>query len=137
MGLAQRTGARRTRTGPREASLREARVCYDHLAGERAVAMLASLRSRGLIEGEGELQLTGRGRAFFVELGIDTDRLSAGRRPLCRPCLDWSERRAHLSGALGAALLNHLLAQQWVSRTAGRGVVFTRPGLAALAAHFG
>src|SRR6187549_3023336 len=100
MGLAQRTGAVRVRTGPRDAALREARICYDHLAGERGVALLESLRARKLVEGDQDIALTGEGRAFVAALGIDLDRLKKARRPLCRACLDWSERQAHLGGAL-------------------------------------
>lgn len=136
MGLAQRTGARRVRTGPRDAALREARVCYDHLAGERAVAMLASLRARGLVEGADDLQVTAEGRGFFARLGVDMDHLDRGRRPVCRPCLDWSERRAHLGGALGAALLERLLAQGWMERADGRCVKITPAGAVALADLF-
>src|SRR6478735_1709676 len=100
MGLAQRTGAVRVRTGPRDAALREARICYDHLAGERGVALLKSLRRKQLVEGEQDIVPTETGRAFFTGLGVDLDRLEQGRRPICRLCLDWSERRAHLGGAL-------------------------------------
>ncbi|MFL5192262.1 MAG: ArsR/SmtB family transcription factor, partial [Microvirga sp.] len=67
MGLAQRTGATRVRTGPKDAALRSARVCYDHLAGERGVAMLNGALRRGLIEGGHDLALTDKGRVFFAD----------------------------------------------------------------------
>jgi DNA-binding transcriptional ArsR family regulator len=128
MGLAQRTGAVPVRTGPRHAALRESRICYDHLAGERGVRMLDGLRRRGLIQGDEEIALTEAGKAWLAGLGLDLDGLRAGRRPLCRTCLDWSERRAHLGGALGAALLAWMIEQGWVRRESGRVLRFTPAG---------
>jgi hypothetical protein len=64
----------------------------------------------------------------MAELGIDVGQLSRARRHLCRPCLDWSERKSHLGGALGAAVLDHILSQQWASRGEGRVVTFTPAG---------
>lgn len=129
MGLAQRTGATRVRTGPKDVALRAARVCYDHLAGERGVDLLHGARQQGFIAGEERLVLTDKGRAFFGEFGIDLTRLEKGRRPVCRACLDWSERRSHLGGALGAAILSRLLEKGWVRRDGGRVVTFTCEGL--------
>src|SRR3954471_5114988 len=128
MGLAQRTGAVRVRTGPRDAALREARICYDHLAGERGVSLLESLRRKGLVEGEQEVVLTGPGQAFFTGLGVDLARLRKQRRPICRLCLDWSERRAHLGGALGAALLDLMTERAWLRREEGRVLRFSPAG---------
>jgi DNA-binding transcriptional ArsR family regulator len=128
MGLAQRTGAVPARTGPRHAALREARVCYDHLAGERGVALLESLYWRGFVEGTRDVVLTKAGRAHVAGLGVDLDRLASGRRPLCRTCLDWSERRAHLGGALGAALLDLMHARGWLRREEGRVLRFSPAG---------
>ncbi|HEY5711591.1 MAG TPA: helix-turn-helix domain-containing protein [Allosphingosinicella sp.] len=128
MGLAQRTGAVPVRTGPRHAALRESRICYDHLAGERGVRMLDSLRRRRLIQGDEEIAVTDAGRVWLAGLGVDLDRLGAGRRPLCRFCLDWSERRAHLGGALGAALLDWMTDRNWLRREAGRVLRFTPEG---------
>jgi DNA-binding transcriptional ArsR family regulator len=128
MGLAQRTGAVRVRTGPRDAALREARICYDHLAGERGVALLEALRRKGLVEGEQDIGLTDSGQAFFTGLGVDLARLQEARRPICRLCLDWSERRAHLGGALGAALLDLMADRQWLRREEGRVLRFSPAG---------
>jgi DNA-binding transcriptional ArsR family regulator len=128
MGLAQRTGAVRVRTGPRDAALREARICYDHLAGERGVAMLESLRRKKLVEGGQNLVLTEAGQSFLSGLGMDLDRLGKTRRPLCRLCLDWSERRAHLGGALGAALLDLMTDRSWLRREEGRVLRFSPAG---------
>lgn len=131
MGLAQRTGAVRVRTGPRDAALRESRVCYDHLAGERAVALVASLKTRGLMADEA---LTDAGRTWFAERGFAK---GEGRRPFCRTCLDWSERRHHLGGALGAAILTQALDQGWAKRGDGRVIDFSSRGAATFDSFFG
>ncbi|MFL5159722.1 MAG: ArsR/SmtB family transcription factor [Microvirga sp.] len=137
MGLAQRTGATRVRTGPKDAALRSARVCYDHLAGERGVAMLDGALRRGLIEGGHDLALTDKGRVFFADFGIDLSRLEKGRRPVCRACLDWSERHSHLGGALGAGILSTMIDRKWVRRDAGRVLTFTCEGVEGFEAAFG
>ncbi|HVJ54064.1 MAG TPA: winged helix-turn-helix domain-containing protein [Aliidongia sp.] len=128
MGLAQRTGAVRVRTGPKDAALREARICYDHLAGERGVELLDRLKGQGLIAGETEPRLTEAGRRFFASFQIDVAGLESGRRPVCRHCLDWSERRNHLGGALGAAILDQMIARGWIRREDGRVLHFTPEG---------
>ena len=138
MGLAQRTGAVRVRTGPKDNALRTARVCYDHLAGEKGVAMLDAMLARGLMaEGEDDLRLTREGRAFAAGFGIDVAALEQGRRPLCRSCLDWSERKSHLAGALGAALLDEIVRRGWARREAGRVVKFSPDGARRFDAAFG
>ena len=137
MGLAQRTGAVRVRPGPHDAALREARVCYDHLAGRRAVRLMQGLVAQGRLEAEAEPALTGAGRVFFEALGLDVAALERGRRPLCRACLDWSERRSHLAGALGAAVLAHVTGAGWARRAEGRVVAFTPAGAHAFDAAFG
>lgn len=138
-GLAARTGHTRVRTGPKEPALRRARVCYDHLAGDLGVAMLDSLTHRGMIVGAGEtLVLTKDGEAFMTALGLDLGALSALRRPLCKGCLDWSVRRSHLAGSLGAALLKRFFALGWAEREAGtRIVAFSPRGLEAFREIFG
>jgi DNA-binding transcriptional ArsR family regulator len=137
MGLAQRTGAVRVRTGPKDAALRSARVCYDHLAGERGVALLDGLTRQGFLAGGDDLALTERGRDFFTRYGVDVARLEKGRRPVCRGCLDWSERRLHLGGALGAAILSGIVERHWGRRDDSRALVFTPEGLSAFNAAFG
>ena len=132
MTLAQRTGAVRTRAGPHDEALRAARICYDHMAGRIGVELLDAARSRGLLAGTDTLALTAKGAGVFAGLGIDADSLAAGRRPLCRTCLDWSERRLHLAGALGAALLARLETLGWVRRETGRVLTFPGDGLAAV-----
>ncbi len=127
MGVAARAGFSRTRTGPSDPAVRKARVCYDHLAGEMGVALFDALGRRKLL-GPG-MRLTSKGAAFMRAFGIDLDALEAGRRLLCRDCLDWSARRHHLAGALGAALLERMLERKWATRIPGsRALAFTRSG---------
>ena len=130
MGLAEKKNHSRTRTGPRDPALRRARICYDHLAGELGVHMYDNLRGRNLvIETSDGLELTDDGRAFATHFGIDLGSLGKSRRPLCKSCLDWSARRSHLAGALGAALLAQMLHLGWAKRLAGtRIVTFTKQG---------
>ncbi len=130
MGFAASRGHLRYRPGPRDPALRKARVCYDHLAGDYGVRMLDSLVCRGEIESDGEnLKVTQRGHAQFGSLGIDLASLAAGRRPLCKSCLDWSERRSHLAGSLGKALLGHLFQMGWARRSGeSRAVIFSPEG---------
>lgn len=137
MSLAQRTGAVPVRTGPKHAALREARVCYDHLAGERGVALMQALVRQAWVGGESAPSLTAIGVRRLAEAGIDVDALRRGRRPICRACLDWSERRSHLGGALGAALLDLVVTRGWARRGEGRVVTFGAAGARAFAATFG
>ncbi len=130
MGVAYRAGAVRVRSSPREPALRKARACYDHLAGEMGVLALDGMKARKLVRAAGEgLALTARGERYCREMGVDLDAAAMERRPLCRPCLDWSVRRHHLAGALGAALLRLCVERGWARRTKGsRVVAFTAPG---------
>jgi DNA-binding transcriptional ArsR family regulator len=139
MGVAARTGHLRTRTGPADPALRRARVCYDHLAGEMGVQLFEALVKSGrLAERGGGLHLTRRGESFARDFGIDLAALSAERRPLCKPCLDWSMRRSHLAGALGAELLARITAQGWGARSRhGREMIFTKSGETKFARLFG
>jgi len=126
MEIASRRGPRR-RTGPADPALRVARVCYDHLAGERGVWLMDQLRDRKVLDPSPHAE------KFFARLGIDIASLPKSRRPLCRPCLDWSERRHHLGGALGAAILDRIFALGWARRELdSRAVVFSANGERAL-----
>jgi DNA-binding transcriptional ArsR family regulator len=128
MGVAARAGHLRTRPGPSDPAIRKARVCYDHLAGEMGVALFDSLVDRRLIAG-GDLRLTRRGTEFAASFGIDLDALSRARRPLCRTCLDWSMRRHHLAGALGAAFLERFYDLKWARHGRdSRAVLFAPDG---------
>lgn len=128
MGLAQRTGAVRVRTGPRDGALRNARRCYDHLAGEKGVALFDSSKLRGLLTDGNEPRLTDRGRVFFTEFGIDIVAIEQLRRPVCRACLDWSKRKHHLGGALGAAVLQAMTGRGWIVSGPGRVLLFSSRG---------
>jgi DNA-binding transcriptional ArsR family regulator len=114
MPVAARAGHTRIRTGPRDPELRRARSCYDHLAGDLAVQMFDRfIERRLLVRRDDALHVTQAGRRFFAKGGIDVGALDRGRRPLCRPCLDWSERRSHLGGALGSAVFDRITALGW------------------------
>jgi hypothetical protein len=96
--------------------------CYDHLAGALSVGLALRLERDQLLctRDERSYELTPRGADWFAaELGIDVDALLTERRMLARRCLDWTERKPHLAGALGAALLDTLLAQRWLTRAPG------------------
>lgn len=114
MGLAAGAGHLRTRTGPKDAMLRKARVCYNHLAGDMGTQLFDGMIARRLLNLRGdELTLTRKGDAFARDFGIDVDALRAAKAPLCRECLDWSERRSHLAGSLGRALLSRFEELGW------------------------
>jgi DNA-binding transcriptional ArsR family regulator len=138
-GLAAASGHLRTRPGPRDPALRRARVCYDHLAGEFGVALLDALVGRGVIEDrDGALSLSAPGLGFVRAFGVPVEALRASRRPVCKACLDWSQRRNHLAGGLGKALLDQVYARGWARRLDGaRVVVFNAPGQAAFEQTFG
>jgi len=138
LGLAASQGHLRTRTGPRDEAMRRARVCYNHLAGEAGIQMYDSMVHRDFLRmGPGGLTLTDAGRAFIIDLGIDIRMLDKGRSPLCRECLDWSERRSHLAGRLGRAFFQRVIETEWARREAGsRAVTFTAAGQAAFDASF-
>jgi hypothetical protein len=98
-------------------ALRRGRMCYDHLAGQLGVAVSdALLRQRLLKLEDGAYAMSPAGRRWFERFGIEIAALEAGRRPLLRCCLDWTERREHLGGSLGAALATHLLERDWLRR---------------------
>jgi DNA-binding transcriptional ArsR family regulator len=137
--VAARAKGLRTRPGPKEPALRRARVCYDHLAGDMGVALFDALvKARWLAQRQGEVMLAKPGREGVAALGVDLGALESANRPLCRACLDWSVRRNHLAGALGAGLLQHIYAQGWARRRSGTRVVeFTSAGERAFQRTFG
>ena len=141
-GLAARAGHMRMRTGPKDPALRHARVCYDHLAGDLGVQMLDSMKQQRLLrQRKQDIELTAEGERFLTDtLQISADALAHPRRPLCRACLDWSERRHHLAGTLGAALLTRFTELKWAMRDPAPGsrvVNFTRNGEKRFSALFG
>jgi DNA-binding transcriptional ArsR family regulator len=139
MGVASGSGGGKRRTGPREPALRKARVCYDHLAGELGVLVYEKLAGRGAFAaGPDGIGLTQQGAALVSELGVTAAAPGASRRPYCRTCLDWSERRHHLAGALGSALLERFEHLGWAKRVPeSRVLAFSPAGEAAQRAWLG
>jgi DNA-binding transcriptional ArsR family regulator len=138
VGLAQRVGSVQVDAGPPDPALRKARVCYDHLAGDLGVLVFDSLRDQGVLRTTGKkVTLTERGDEFCRSLEIDLEALERGRRPVCLACLDWSARRPHLAGALGAAILDRVFDLGWARRGKGtRVVLFSTLGERSLRARF-
>ncbi|MCC7276622.1 MAG: helix-turn-helix transcriptional regulator [Alphaproteobacteria bacterium] len=137
--LAATTARARPATGPRDAAMRTARTCYDHLAGRLGVAITDALVAHGAVEFDDEAGLlTAEGVRFLGRIGIAVPTDGRASRPMCRPCLDWSERRPHVAGKVGAAICAHCLAAGWVRRRAGtRSLEITPPGRRALHGAFG
>jgi DNA-binding transcriptional ArsR family regulator len=146
------------RQGTRAHAVRRARYCYDHLGGRLAVALMGALLDRGILAGDDgrfhperahedrlsapgrdiDYRLTAHGEAALERFGIDVEGLRATRRPLIRYCLDWSEQRHHLAGALGAALATRLSELGWIERAPHhRAVLLTDTGTRGLAHAFG
>jgi len=126
--------------GPREVAMRAARTCYDHLAGHLGVALADAMVAQGQIELAADAGIvTSSGLALLRRLGIDLDSHCKSKgRLLCRPCLDWSERRPHLAGAIGAALCKHCFEAGWIKRVDGtRAVTITGKGARQLREVFG
>jgi DNA-binding transcriptional ArsR family regulator len=120
---------RRVVTGPRDRAMRAARTCYDHLAGQLGVRLADALTEHGHVELSPEGgAVTDAGVGFFRDFGLDLDAAPrSGRRVFCRPCLDWSERRLHVGGTLGAALASRCLALNWIRRNEGSRAVSVTP----------
>lgn len=127
LALSETRGKKPVRTGPRDADLRLARSCYHHLAGELGVQVYDSLREKGwiVLDGDG-IGLSDLGALSLSQIGVD---LSGAKGPPCRECLDWSERRMHLAGPLGKAVLQMVLDQNWARRdTDSRAIRFSAEG---------
>lgn len=118
-------------TGPDDARLRTARVCYDHLAGEYGVVLYDALCAKGYLLDYGEVtKLSEKGRAFFTTLGANIDEFESKSRPVCKSCLDWSERRNHVAGQLGEWILKQVFDKGWASRDLdSRAITFSHEGL--------
>jgi DNA-binding transcriptional ArsR family regulator len=144
------------REGSRAHAVRSARTCYDHLAGQLGTGVMAALLERGVLAGgdgafhpdagdrdhlsgpgwDYDYHLTATGRAWMDDFGVKV--ATGTRRPLVRYCVDWSEQRHHLAGALGAALLGSLLDKDWVRRSpTSRAVHVTEEGRDGFASAFG
>ena len=118
-------------------ALRSARTCYDHLAGRLGVRIADALQASGhLTLNEDGGEVTASGMAFLRSFGVDVD--ARRGRPFCRPCLDWSERRHHVAGRVGAALACRCFDLGWVARlSGGRAVSVTEDGRQGFSEHFG
>lgn len=115
--VAAQAGHMRTRPGPKDTEMRLARTCYDHLGGRFSVELFEHWLSASVLRRDDEIvRLTEMGREHVTSIGIDLAALDKSRRPVCRTCVDWSERRNHLGGGLGAAILAHALAKGWGRR---------------------
>ena len=136
--LAELLAPRATTNGATE-PLANARMCYDHVAGRLGVGITEALVSRRFLRWRDQsFALLPAGRRWFEGIGVDVGSLERGRRRLLRGCLDWTERREHLGGALGAALAMHLLERDWIRRERGtRALLVTREGRNGLARTLG
>jgi hypothetical protein len=114
-----------TNLPPRQTpDLKYARTCYDHLAGRVAVEICAALKDKGCIAPAGaDFEITSKGEKLFHDLGIEIGELRQQRRSLARPCQDWSERRPHIAGALGAAMLERMFQRGWIARVRSSRIV--------------
>ena len=128
------------RATPRiDPTLRQARTCYDHLAGRLGVGIADALVAQGtILLGDETGEITEAGRVALARFGIAVEPMAGSRRLLCRPCLDWSERRPHLAGVLGAAICRHCTDLGWIRRErSSRAVTITAKGRRGLAETFG
>lgn len=118
------------RAAVRGQNLRRARMCYDHLAGTAGVALAEALTARGVLVpgGDGGYALGPAAPAVLAQIGVVVERLERRRRPLARACMDWSERRHHLAGSLGAALTSRLIELGWLRLAEASRVVRVTPG---------
>ncbi len=128
-----------TSLAPDARALREARLCYDHLAGALGVSITRGLvERRALILDAHGLAPGARASVEFARLGVDVDEVRSGSRTLVRTCIDWTERREHLSGALGAAVASACFEQRWIRRAPSTRIVRpTTVGRRELAARLG
>jgi DNA-binding transcriptional ArsR family regulator len=119
-------------------AIRHCRTCYDHLAGKVGVMITESLLKQELMTWQDHcFQITEAGVQFFAQLDIDIKELEKKRRAFARPCLDWSERKHHLAGSVGAALLQQMEAMDWVRRSKqSRAVKITNKGQKELYGYF-
>lgn len=128
VAVATRAGHMRTRPGPKDEAMRASRSCYDHLAGRLATELFECWTSAGVLVWDAEvIGLSDAGSNFVAGLGIGLTALARKKRPLCRSCLDWSERKHHLGGSIGAAILSRVLKEGWATQDKGRRTIAFSP----------
>jgi DNA-binding transcriptional ArsR family regulator len=134
LNVAESGVGKRTRTGPKDPALRKSRICYDHLAGEMGVSMYERMTRNGWIQTtDDSLSVTPSGWEALREIGICSDDLPKTRRPQCKTCLDWSMRRHHLAGQVGAEVLTRFFDRGWAKRRTGTRIIeFSKRGEVAL-----
>ncbi len=126
-------------TGPRNPELRKMRVCYDHMAGELGVSLFNALITQGYIsDDQGSFSITELGEIQFGRLGAPIAKMKIQKRPLCKSCLDWSERRFHLAGSLGKWILHDTFKKGWAKKNLDSRVIrFTEDGLCRFSKCYG
>jgi DNA-binding transcriptional ArsR family regulator len=119
--------------------MRHARTCYDHIAGALGVGIADRLIERAfVILGDEAGEVTADGADFLTELGVDLTAARTKRRVFCRPCLDWTERRPHIGGAVGAAIASRCFELKWIERIGeSRALTVTSAGRRGLMSAFG
>jgi DNA-binding transcriptional ArsR family regulator len=139
MAVAADLPARHRPVSALDEAMRAARSCYDHVAGKLGVGVTDTLRERGhLVLADEGGEITDGGVAFLRDFGVDLDAARRRRRIFCRPCLDWTERRPHLGGAIGAALAQRCFALGWFERRRdSRALKITTAGRRGLSETFG
>ncbi len=130
MGVAFGAGHIRARPGPKDEMLRYSRICYSHLAGYMGIKMYDGLVAREFLKlTDSGLQVTDASYEYFENFGINLKSLEQKKSPLCRECLDWSERRPHLAGNLGRAILNKVVDLEWAKPIPNTRIIrFTKKG---------
>jgi DNA-binding transcriptional ArsR family regulator len=121
---------KRITSNPDNSAIKYCRTCYDHLAGKVGVLITEALKKQNIIKlNASDYSVTWKGDKFFSALEINTDELKKHRRIFAKPCMDWSERKHHLAGSLGAALLDKMLSLDWLRKTShSRATLITSKG---------
>ncbi len=124
LNVAERGPGKRTRTGPKDPALRKSRICYDHLAGELGVMMYDRMHEKSwLTDKDGSMEVSTDGWVALRDIGLHPSDITKSRRPECKTCLDWSMRRHHLAGQVGALILDRVFELGWAKRQSGSRVI--------------
>ena len=138
LNISANLAPKKVSTGPSDIRLKQARICYDHLAGELGVEIYDALKQKAFIIDNGsETLLTDLGKEFFSSIGFDFSQVKKSKRPICKSCLDWSERRNHLAGILGQWMLNDMFDKGWLERALDSRVInVSNAGLNRIKYHY-